>query len=213
MRSLALALCLLAAPAHGACTATLDSYLLFGDSRCLTGYPSDFVSVYLQAECPGVTIQTSCRNGRGVFVPGAGTTDSPLVQLQGRLAVLDPDVVLLMLGLNDWSLSGITPEAVVDGLKEMGDYAISQGVAPVVVTGFPGGDNYQNGRSDWAAEVRFRQMALGAAMNWPVIDSWEAFDQRTWSSCTVVNGVPDHVHPYSAACRAAWADYIAPRLP
>lgn len=204
-----------ATPAHAECTATQDVYLLFGDSRCLTGWPSDYVGIYLQAECPQAAIESSCRNGRGVFMPGSGTTDSPLMQLQGRMAVYSPDVVLLMLGLNDWNTLGATPESVADGLKELGDYAISQGAQPVIISGFPGADNGDHGRSDWSAEVRLRQVALAQAMDWPLIDTWEAYDQRTWVGCTVdpYGGGADFVHPRAPRCRADWANYVARRLP
>jgi hypothetical protein len=216
MRHAILALLLFASAAQADCTATLPSYLIFGDSRAQIGWPSDMISDRLAARCPDATIYNVSRNGRGVFRPGRPweTTNPPLNQLQAALDLYpSASAVLLMLGYNDWDVPGITPEAVADGLKEMGDLVIANGAQPVVVTGFPSGDAVWPGRADWAAEVRFRQMALGAAMGWPVIDSWEAFDQRTWGPCTVTSGAPDWVHPYLASCRAAWADYVAPRLP
>lgn len=199
------------------CSALLTTFLLFGDSRCLIGYPTTpTLGALIQANCPGVTVYSDCRVGRGVFQIGAGTTLTPMQELTAKLAATPVQACLLALGVNDWHAPGgwATPQAVADGLKEMGDACIAAGAQPVIVTAFPASDGSFPTRGAWNAEVRMRQIALGAAMGWRVIDSWDAFDERTWhTGCTVTNGTPDGVHPWAQSCRQTAADYIAARLP
>lgn len=197
------------------CSALLTTFLLFGDSRCLIGYPTTpTVGALIQSACPGVTVYSDCRIGRGVFQVGYGTTLTPAQELDAKLTAQPVDAVLLPLGVNDWHVGGITPEAVADGMKELGDIAIAHGAEPVILTAFPVADGVYAGRGAWSAEVRMRLIALGAALRWRVIDDWDAHDERTWNAGCTWNGTAyDGVHPWTQACRQTAADYIAARLP
>lgn len=193
------------------CTATIAALLVFGDSRCFTGYPTTPTSAsLLAAECPNVAVTQSCRIGRGTYQPGYGTTDDPLAQLETTLAAGSFDSCLIELGVNDWHVAGITPEQVASRLVDMGRKCEDHGAVPILATGYPAGDAGLPGRSSWVAEVRMRTIAAGTAMGWTVIDTWDAFDERTWvAGCTNNDGI----HPNVLACRQQWADYVAPRLP
>jgi hypothetical protein len=192
------------------CTATLVALLLFGDSRCFVGYPTTPTSgSLLAAACPGTAVTQNCRIGRGTYQPGYGATDDPLLQLQTALTAGSYDSCLLDLGLNDWHVTGTTPEQVASRLIDMGRACEDHGAVPILATGWPAGDAGLSGRGAWAAEVRMRTIAAGVGMGWTVIDSWDAFDERSWTTGCASDGV----HPNVQACRQTWADYVARRLP
>lgn len=197
----------------GICSILLSSVLLFGDSRCFVGYPTaPTAGTLLQTACPGMTVWQDCRIGRGVFNPGFGTFDTPAAQLTARLAITGPvDACLLDLGINDWHVTPtVTPEAVVDGLKELADICIAHGAAPVLLTGWPVSDGTIPSRGGWNGEVRQRTLALAQAMGWRAVDSWDAHDERTWNPCTVNGATPaDGVHPWVQSCRQTWANFVA----
>ncbi len=197
------------------CTTLLSAILLFGDSRCLTGFPSQpTLSTLLAQACPTLTITQNCAAGRGVYQKPAGGTLDPIVTLENALAAGTFDACLLQLGVNDWLQTWATPQDVAEGLRRMGDVCIAASAQPIILTGMPASDGPFPMRGAWNAEVRMRQIALGAALGWPVIDSWDAFDERTWSTaCTWSGTAYDGVHPWTQACRQTWAEYVAPRLP
>jgi hypothetical protein len=211
MKQLALALILLATPAHAltACTDPSAVVQVFADSQFYIWDASGNLAQQVDTRCASTWLNAP-DVGRGTQTAGWSGV-APMTTYPSLLTANSPTHCLIELGTNDFAAS-LSVEQSIANLEWYAVVCEQAGATPILLTTWPMNDGFSQMRQSWMGDHRHRLLALGAAHSWAVIDMWKPYSLRTWpTDCTWNGSAYDGVHPRT--CLPQTADYLADALP